>query len=80
MIAQKTLIFDAIYKSLQDIKIIDKDRIFYLFRHYIGFACTDDQALQLKNALLNADPLLSHHKLTDNDLQWEIVKKVFGIN
>jgi len=65
---------------LQDPKLDDFDRIKVLSQHYINYADTDAQVLKLKDWLYGDDANLINLPLTDNNLSWQVVKKVFGVS
>lgn len=59
----------------------DADRLQILYKHYINYATTDAQKIQL-NYFLQEQDLVEVTKIKDidNELCWEIVKKVFSIS
>ena len=79
----KTLIFSQIYDELKngDLTEDDADRVQILYKHYINYAVTDGQKIQI-NYLLQEQDLTNLTNIIDLDDEfcWEIVKKVFSIN
>lgn len=59
----------------------DADRVQILYKHYIKYAVTDAQKIQLNYLLLDQDLTnITSIIEIDDELFWEIVKKVFSIN
>ena len=56
---QSDILFTTIYNKLQDMSIVDYDRITILQKFYIKFAQTDSHILQLKKWLMKEDPTIS---------------------
>ena len=56
---QSDILFATIYNKLQDMSIVDYDRITILQKFYIKFAQTDSHILQLKKWLMKEDPTIS---------------------
>jgi aminopeptidase N len=78
--AQSTIIFEAIYQRLKDETLTDTDRLQVLYKNYVKYALTDQQVLKLKDWILGDDPALAGRTINDNNLPWEIVKKVFSVS
>jgi len=55
--AQSTVLFDAIYKKLQDLSITG-DRLTAYQKFFIKFAHSNDQVVKLKDYLFGDDPLI----------------------
>lgn len=79
----KTLIFSQMYQELKNGNLTedDADRVQILYKHYIKYAVTDAQKIQLNYLLLDQDLTnITSIIEIDDELFWEIVKKVFSIN
>jgi hypothetical protein len=76
---QSTVLFDAIYKKLQDLSITNEDRLTAYQKFFIKFAHTNDQVVELKDYLLGDDPTLKTRPIEDETLPWTICKKVFAL-
>jgi hypothetical protein len=72
-----TDVFDKIYASLQTNPSNSKNRFLILARHYIDYAWTDEQVLQVVSWLQGDDPNLKDQPLSDDDLRWDIVKLAY---
>lgn len=78
MIALASIVFAAIYDNLKISSDVDLTTV--LTRQFINYAQSDSDILKLKDFLLGADPSLADIEITDEDLPWEIVKKVFSVS
>lgn len=79
MIQLKNTIFDELYAQLQDPNLTSFDRIKTLSKYYISYAESDSQVLRLNDWLHGDDPNLIILPILDNELAWQIVKKVFAV-
>jgi len=59
MVAETTVIFDAIYEKLQDETIVDVDKLEVLYKNLLKYAQTDAQILKLKDWIMGDDPTLA---------------------
>jgi aminopeptidase N len=80
LLAHSETISAACYKKLQDMSISDDDLITTLQRHYIRFAETEQKVLQLRKWVMKEDPTIEARDILDEQLPWEVVKKVFAVS
>lgn len=64
---------------MQDLSITNEDRLTALQKFYIKFAHTSAQVLKLKDYLFGDDPTLRTRPIEDEQLPWDICKKVFAL-
>lgn len=62
---QSNILFDALYRELQDMGITDYDRVTILQKFYIKYAITDAHKLQLKKWLMKEDPTIAARDILD---------------
>ena len=58
----------------------DLDFIQIIEQYFIKYAHTDSQILMLKEWALGQDATLAARKIIDENIYWDIVKKVFSVS